>query len=274
MSATDVTVFNFTNDDTTLSIRTVLLSGAIWFVAADVCRALGLRTSGGVNTFLAVLGADEKGSRSFATPGGPQKMTIISESGLYKLILRAQTKNPAARKFQDWVTRDVLPTIRKTGSYVMGEEKLNDPNLSLSDLDKLNDQIIGLLRRKTDILEAKVAALEAEKVILEPKAEFHDVVSASKGDTGLYETAKALDIKPRTFTNLLRDWGFLHQTTKECRAAQKALDMGVLKVVTVPVDGYQRHQVYVTAKGKTHFARRFFRERKNAYERRQAISVT
>ncbi|MBU0563104.1 MAG: hypothetical protein KJ890_06170 [Gammaproteobacteria bacterium] len=55
-------------------------------------------------------------------------MKLISESGLYKLILRSD--NPQARLFQDWVTRDVLPAIRKDGAYVMGEEKVASGEMS------------------------------------------------------------------------------------------------------------------------------------------------
>jgi hypothetical protein len=68
------------------------------------------------------------------------------------------------------VVRDVLPAIRKTGAYVMGEEKLNDPALTMSDLDKLNDQIIATMKQKTDLLETRVASLTAENVVMAPKA--------------------------------------------------------------------------------------------------------
>ena len=57
------------------------------------------------------LRADEKGHAVCVTPGGPQRFTAVSESGLYRLVLRSD--KPAARTFQDWVTRDVLPAIRK-----------------------------------------------------------------------------------------------------------------------------------------------------------------
>lgn len=100
-------------------VRVANRDGAPWFVAADVCNALGLlRTS----HTLAPLSADEKGRQNLPTLGGDQKMLIISESGLYKLVLRAQRSNPLAREFQDWVTREVLPAIRKDGAYIRGEE--------------------------------------------------------------------------------------------------------------------------------------------------------
>jgi prophage antirepressor-like protein len=54
-------------------------------------------------------------------------MSIISESGVYRLVMRVQTKNPQARAFQDWVTRVVLPSIRKTGGYIAGQEHVGKP---------------------------------------------------------------------------------------------------------------------------------------------------
>lgn len=91
--------------------------------ARDVCESIDRAWAGST---LASLDASEKGRRKMTTPnGGAQSFTIISESGLYKLILRAHPHvNPAAKAFQNWVTKEVLPAIRKDGAYVMGEEKV------------------------------------------------------------------------------------------------------------------------------------------------------
>ncbi|UTH29458.1 BRO family protein [Ectopseudomonas hydrolytica] len=97
-------------------VRIVELNGQPWFVAKDVCLAIGRAWCG---SSLAPLNADEKGMTLVVTPGGSQHLTVISESGLYKLIMRSD--KPQARLFQDWVTRDVLPAIRKDGAYIMGE---------------------------------------------------------------------------------------------------------------------------------------------------------
>jgi prophage antirepressor-like protein len=92
------------------------------------------------------------------TPGGPQRVRVLSESGLYKLLMRSY--KPEAHAFQDWVTRDVLPAIRKEGVYVVGEEKLAAPDLSISDLNAINDHVQALLKRKAEILEARVTQLQ------------------------------------------------------------------------------------------------------------------
>ena len=102
------------------------LEGAAWFVAADVCRCLGIHVmpNGEVNTTEALrkLAADEATFYQIEGGGQRRRVRVISESGLYKLIMRSD--KPEARAFQDWVTRDVLPAIRKDGVYVMGEEKV------------------------------------------------------------------------------------------------------------------------------------------------------
>ncbi|MGA1859139.1 BRO family protein [Azospirillum sp. 11R-A] len=116
-----------------ISIRTVEIDGAPWFMAVDACRALGLSTYAGTTVHLKTLTADERQGHSLpslnrllgggvdrAFFGGAGLQTLISESGLYKLVMRSD--KPEARKFQDWVTRDVLPAIRKDGGYIMGEE--------------------------------------------------------------------------------------------------------------------------------------------------------
>ncbi|MDD3016772.1 MAG: Bro-N domain-containing protein [Comamonas sp.] len=106
-------VFNFGDNQ----VRVIVRDGEPWFVATDVCRALGYRDA-------------EKGTRNLSnhqkadtqivgsSSGGVEqlrKVTIINESGLYRLVLRS--RKPEAEKFSDWVTGEVLPTIRKTGQY-------------------------------------------------------------------------------------------------------------------------------------------------------------
>ncbi len=101
----------------TANIRVVTLDGTPWFVAADVCRALRLESNRGYfGHHTERLGAEEKritprSSIGVSGRGGP--LGLVSESGLYKLVLRSD--KPQARPFQDWVTRDVLPAIRKDG---------------------------------------------------------------------------------------------------------------------------------------------------------------
>lgn len=94
-------------------VRTVEKDGNIWFVGKDVAEALGYaRTADAVK---AHIDADDKGVCVLPTPGGRQETTIINESGLYSLVL--SSKLPKAKAFKRWITSEVIPSIRKTGSY-------------------------------------------------------------------------------------------------------------------------------------------------------------
>jgi prophage antirepressor-like protein len=86
--------------------------GEPWFCAADVCEVLGLEK---VSNAVERLEPDEKGTRLTGTPGGPQQLLHLNEPGLYRLLMRSD--KPQAKPFQRWVTHEVLPSIRKTGSY-------------------------------------------------------------------------------------------------------------------------------------------------------------
>lgn len=102
-------VFNFG----TQSIRTIDQEGEIWFVAKDVCQALDIANH---NSAVGRLDDDERGGVAITDPmGRDQEATIINESGLYSLVM--SSRKAEAKKFKRWVTHDVLPAIRKTGSY-------------------------------------------------------------------------------------------------------------------------------------------------------------
>lgn len=103
-----VTPFSFRDH----AVRVILIDGEPWFVATDVCAALGYRDA---EKGTRILGTHQKGTQIVRTLGGPQKMTIVSEGGMYRLVLRS--RKPEAEAFTDWVTDEVLPSIRKTGGY-------------------------------------------------------------------------------------------------------------------------------------------------------------
>ncbi len=105
----EVTVFSFQNQH---EIRTVIRDGEPWFVAKDICDILELTD---VSQTVQSLDDDEKGTYSIRTLGGNQRMSVVSESGLYALVFKS--RKPEAKAFRKWVTSDVLPAIRKTGQY-------------------------------------------------------------------------------------------------------------------------------------------------------------
>lgn len=94
------------------AVRALTVNGEPWFVAADVCEALGNSDTSNV---VGRLDDDERGTHTVRTPSGPQQMLVINESGLYSLTLTS--RKPEAKRFKKWVTAEVLPAIRKTGVY-------------------------------------------------------------------------------------------------------------------------------------------------------------
>jgi prophage antirepressor-like protein len=125
---TNLTTFNYLSN----TVRVVEIDGQPWFVATDLYRILYGRTTGLTNN-ITELADDERrvvrkselsvsDTLTSLFTGTRYQIALLSESALYKLVMRSD--KPAARQFQDWVTREVLPAIRKDGMYVAGEEKL------------------------------------------------------------------------------------------------------------------------------------------------------
>ena len=111
-------VFNF--NPANQQIRVEVINGEAWFVAKDVCDALGIKNSR--DAVFNVLDDDEKGVAKIYTLGGNQKMTVINESGVYNLIFRSN--KPQARAFRKWVTSEVLPTITEMFMRVVRSAEL------------------------------------------------------------------------------------------------------------------------------------------------------
>ena len=107
----DLQVFTYGRSE----VRTILRDGEPWFVLKDVCAVLGIAKYRDAATRL---DPDEREPVRVDTPGGPQEMILINESGLYHILLRSD--KPEAKPFRKWVTGTVLPSIRKTGAYSAG----------------------------------------------------------------------------------------------------------------------------------------------------------
>ncbi|GAB6127222.1 BRO-N domain-containing protein [Humidesulfovibrio idahonensis] len=137
-------------------VRVLTRKGQPWFVAMDVCKCLGLQPKYARQR----LDESELGYVARTDLGLPagKRMCLFSESGLYTVILRSD--KPQARPFQQWVTREVLPAIRKDGMYVMGEEKLRMGELSE---DELVLKAMTLLRGKTERLTKELTAATTQR---------------------------------------------------------------------------------------------------------------
>lgn len=122
ISPDDISVINFEG----VKVRIVKNNGEPWFIVKDVCAAMEIADH---LVPLRRLGEHEKGEYSIPTLGGIQRMIAVSESGFYKLITRsrkASTEGSAAFRFSEWVFGEVIPSIRKTGSYGVPFAFLND----------------------------------------------------------------------------------------------------------------------------------------------------
>ncbi|WP_313021308.1 BRO-N domain-containing protein [Atlantibacter hermannii] len=171
-------VFSF---ESNCNIRAVMVDGNPWFVAADVCSAIGIKHSASA---MRALDDDEKGVHSMHTLGGHQDFTIISESGLYTLILRcrdAVTPGTIPYRFRKWVTSEVLPQIRRTGRYVREE---------LSPADKAQKVVASFMPA---ILEAmKTENHHTYDYPLKPG--YRDFIHSPEGVVGLTEYSMLMNM--------------------------------------------------------------------------------
>jgi prophage antirepressor-like protein len=141
-------LFDFKGHD----LRVVTLDGTPWFVAADVCKALGIMQ---VAYALTNVGPTHIASLQLRKGGLPNK--LVTEAGLYTLVMRSD--KPEAKAFQAWVTGTVLPAIRKDGGYIKGEEKVAVGEMSE---DELVLKAMDVMRRKIDRLAAERDAMHTE----------------------------------------------------------------------------------------------------------------
>lgn len=117
-----IQLFQFEDDDNHFENLTIIdKDGEVWFVGKEVCDLLDIKNA---SDAISKLDEDERGVSELPTPSGKQKKLIISESGLYALVFKSV--KPEAKKFRKWVTKEVIPAIRKTGVY--GINRLETPN--------------------------------------------------------------------------------------------------------------------------------------------------
>lgn len=116
-----LTIFKYQDDDSINDFTTIEIDGEPWFVAADVCAMLDIKN---VSDAVSSLDDDEKLVSVIPRAGQNRSTNLINESGLYNLIFKS--KKPSAKEFRKWVTKEVIPSIRKTGSF--GINRIETPN--------------------------------------------------------------------------------------------------------------------------------------------------
>ena len=237
-------VFGFENHD----VRVVMQGEEPWFVAKDVCDVLEL-----TNPTVALEGLDEDERAKFYL-GRQGDANIISESGLYTLIMRSH--KPEAKRFRKWVTAEVLPSIRKHGAYLTPEalkKAMTDPDFTIGLLEALKAE------------QLKSAALSAQAAIDHPKVLFADAVSESQTSILIGDLAKLLrqnnvNIGQNRLFRWLRENGYLikRQGASYNMPTQAAMEKELFEVVervyNLP-DGSTRitRTVKVTGKGQVYF---------------------
>lgn len=233
----------------TKNVRVLMKDGEPWFVAKDVCDILEITNS---RDAVGRLDPDEKGVVLTDTPGGPQEVQAVNESGLYSLILGS--RKPEAKAFKRWVTHEVLPSIRKHGMYAT-DELLENPDLLIKVATKLKEE-----REARLLAEAK---LEEQK----PLVGFAETCLASKDSILIRELAKVASkhgivIGEKRLYKKLREWGLILKGRTE--PMQSAIDAGYFEVVQSGKETSYGNMIFrttrVTPKGQVYIIERLKRE--------------
>lgn len=230
------------------SIRALALNDEPWFVAKDVCNALGLGNTGQA---IAKLDQDEKGITNVDTLGGIQQVSTISEPGFYKLVLKS--RKPEAKAFQRWVTHEVLPSIRRDGAYVASDGTEDDATLMARAL---------LAAQRT--IERNRAQLDE----MRPKALFADAVAASHTSILVGDLAKLLkqngvEMGQNRLFQWMRERGYLMKSgSSKNMPTQRSMELGLFEVKERTInnpDGSVRitKTTKVTGKGQQYFINQF-----------------
>ena len=213
----------FTNEEFG-EIRTSVVNSEPMFCLSDICKSLGLSQPSKVKERL-----NEKGVRTIPTltSGGEQNLLYINEPNLYKVIF--QSRKESAERFTDWVTSEVLPSIRKNGGYIAGQEALSDDELLSKALLVANNKIA----ERDKIIEQKQARIEQMK----PKAIFADAVATSRTSILIGDLAKLIcqngyQIGQKRLFEWLRNNGYLckRKGTQWNMPTQKSMDLGLFEV--------------------------------------------
>lgn len=191
-------------------VRVVSIDGEPWFVLADLCKVLDLTQPNKVALRIA---DDMKGRNRIPTPGGDQEMTIVSEAGMYEVIIRSD--KPEAVAFRRWITADVLPAIRKTGGYGTQPQQFQVPQT-----------LPEALRLAADEAERRMLA-EAKVAELTPKADYVDRFVADEDLRLLRNVAKSINVAEGALRDALirHGWIYTEHSTRWSEKEQKKVDV-------------------------------------------------
>ena len=243
------------------SIRTVEMDGEPWLVGKDVAQALGYTDTD--QALRRHVDDEDKLTRNFDGSGQNRSMTIINESGLYSLVL--SSKLPTAKKFQRWVTSEVLPSIRRTGGYVANDELFIQTYLPFADesTKSLFRTTLHTIGEQNKLIQQQRDKIQQDK----PLVQFAEHVSESVNSIDIGTFSKLLyDKNIKIGRNLLFAWmkknGYLMRDTKPY---QKYVDAGYFKVIeqafkTPYGNKMVDTKTLVTGKGQIYFTEKLRKE--------------
>lgn len=207
----NLTVFNNENFG---ALRTIERDGEIWFVASDVAKTLGYQNgSRDINRHVREL---HRNHISLNDGNQARDFIIIDEAGLYSLIMRS--KLPQAEDFQEWVTSEVLPSIRKTGSYSIQQQ------LPQTYIEALEALVVS--EKEKERLRLAKAEADAQNAVLKPKAEFNDRVLNAEGLYTITQIADDFGLTAREANNRLNEWGIQYKQSGSWHLYAQYKDLG------------------------------------------------
>lgn len=256
------------------NVRAVVVNDLPWFVGKDVCEAFG---DTNYRRSLSNIDESDKGVSQIDTPGGKQNMVVINESGLYSLLFQMQPQKAKGvsqndtlinerieklHRFKHWVTSEVLPSIRKNGGYIAGQETMSDEELMAKALLVANNKIA----ERDKIIEQKQARIEQMK----PKEIFADAVATSHtsilvGDLAKLICQNSVQIGQKRLFVWLRDKGYLIKSGSSYNMpTQRYIEQGLFEIKEsnlVNPDGSVRitRTPKVTGKGQVYFVNKFLK---------------
>ena len=178
-------------------VRTLEEDGIVLFCGSDVAKALGYaRPNDAVTQHC-------RATVKRRTPisGKMQDINFIPESDLYRLVF--SSKLPTAEKFTDWVTSEVLPSIRRSGGYIAGQESMTP--------EELMAKALTVAQRTLAEREARISQLSTQAAIMAPKADYFDELVERNTLTNFRETAKQLEVRPKAFVTFLLERKYIYR---------------------------------------------------------------
>lgn len=238
-------------------IRTAVVNNEPMFCLIDICKALELSNSRIVADRL-----DEDERRKLDLPRQGETW-FVTESGLYAVILRSD--KPNAKKFRKWVTSEVLPSIRKNGGYIAGQEILSD--------EELLSKALVVAKKKIEEKNQLIAMQDSRIHEMRPKEIFADAVSASHTSILIGDLAKLIcqngyQIGQKRLFQWLRDNGYLMKNgSSRNMPQQRYVEQGLFEVKESNIqnpDGSVRitRTTKVTGKGQIYFTNKFLEKKK------------